>query len=120
MTTKVHRSAAPRKYRPAPGELQQPEETGGTGSGWDDVGRIWTSPGGTASRPAWTNPSWGLSSATVAKGLDPETRWEATTTGGRGTGRQNRPVRGWDSSQPDMGRGFSGLQLRFPARAQPA
>src|SRR5215471_6718990 len=78
--------------------LQQPEETGGTGSGWDDVGRIWTSPGGTASRPAWTNPSWGLSSATVAKGLDPETRWEATTTGGRGTGRQNRPVRGWDSS----------------------
>src|SRR5215813_2536023 len=44
----VHGSAAPRKHRPAPNELLQPEETGGARGGWDDVGRVWTRPGGTA------------------------------------------------------------------------
>src|SRR6266481_6240134 len=43
----VHGTAAPRKHRPAPGELLQPEEKGSAGSGWGDVGRIWKRPGGT-------------------------------------------------------------------------
>src|SRR5947207_13929371 len=43
-----HGTAAPRKHRPAPGELLQPEEKGGAGSGRDDVGRICKRPGGTA------------------------------------------------------------------------
>ena len=72
------------------------------------------------SRPARANPSWGVSSATVAKSLDPESRWKATTIGNRGAGRQNRPARGGDGSQPDLGRGLSGLFVRIPARAQPA
>src|SRR5215472_294432 len=66
----VHGSAAPRKHRPTPNELSQPEETGGARGGWDDVGRVWTRPGGTAIRPAWTNPSRSISSAAVAKSLD--------------------------------------------------
>src|SRR5437773_2939882 len=33
-----HGTAAPRKHRPAAGELLQPEEKGGAGSGRDDVG----------------------------------------------------------------------------------
>src|SRR5215813_10143677 len=66
----VHGSAAPRKHRPAPNELLQPEETGGARGGCDDVGRAGTRPGGTAIRPAWTNPSRSISSAAVAKSLD--------------------------------------------------
>ena len=58
--------------------------------------RIWRRPGGTISRPARANPSWGLSSETVTESLDPESRWKATTIGDRGAGRQNRPARGGD------------------------
>ena len=58
--------------------------------------------------------------ATVAKSLDPEGRWKATTIGYRGPGGQNRPVRDRVGPQPNLGRGLSRLQLRIPARAQPA
>src|SRR5215472_6290413 len=84
--TEVHRSAAPCKHRPTAEKLLQPKETGGAGSGRDDMGRVWTRPGGAACRPARTNPSWSLSSATIAKSLDTESRWAAAPTGGRGTG----------------------------------
>src|ERR1700747_2105051 len=84
---KVHGTAAPRKHRPAPGELLQPEEKGGAGSGWGDVERIWDGPGGAAGRAPRPYPSRSLSSAAVAKSLDPERRWAETTIGSRGTGR---------------------------------
>jgi hypothetical protein len=74
----------------------------------------------TGHRAGRANPSRSISSATIAKGLDTDSRWEATTIGNRGTGRQNRPVRGGESSQPDLGRGLSGLQLWIPARARTA
>ena len=96
------------------------KRAGCAGSGRSDVGRIWTRPGGTACRPARTNPSRSVSSATVTKSLDPESRWKATTIGDRGAGRQSRPARGGDGSQPDLGRGLSGLFVRIPAGAQPA
>ena len=38
----------------------------GAGSGWDDVERVWTRPGGAIERPPWANPSRGVSSASVA------------------------------------------------------
>ena len=55
-------------------------------------------------RPARTNPSRGLSSATVAKSLDTETRWKATTIGNRGAGRQNRPARGGERFSTKSGK----------------
>src|ERR1039458_9916033 len=45
---------------------------------------------------------------------------EGTTIGNRGAGVQDRPVRGGKGSQPDLGRGLSGLQLRIPAWARTA
>src|SRR5712691_1314592 len=71
-------------------------------------------------RPAWANPWWGLSSATVEANLDPERRWAATAIGNGGAGRQSGPARGRDGTQPDLGRGLSGFLVRVPAGAQPA
>src|SRR5215472_12465367 len=95
----VHRPAAPCDSGPAAGELPQPEKAGGARSGRGEMGRVWTRSGGPARRPGRTNPSWGLSSATVAKSLDSETRRKATTAGDRGAGRQDRPARGGNRSQ---------------------
>ena len=47
--------------------LKKQAAPGVDGVTWEEYGR----PGGTARRPTWTNPSWRLSSATVAKSLDP-------------------------------------------------
>ena len=68
-------------------------------------------------RPPRAYPSWGLSRATVAESLDRQRRWAETAIGDRGTGRQNRPECGGAGSQPDRGRGLSGLFLRVPAGA---
>src|ERR1019366_2280418 len=76
--------------------------------------RIWRRLGGAVDEPSRPHPSRGLSSAAVAKSLDTETGRKATTVGGRGAGRQNRPARGGKGPQPDMGGGLSGLQLRIP------
>ena len=64
--------------------LKRRAAAGVDGVTWQEYGE---GTGGTASRPAWTNPSWGLSGETVAKSLDPESRWTATTIGDRGAGR---------------------------------
>src|SRR5208283_5085826 len=114
----VHRPAAPCNGRTAAGELLRSEKAGSARSGWRDVGRIWRRLNRSAYRSAWPNSSWGLSSAAVAKSLDTETRRKATTVGSRGAGRQGRPARGGKGSQPDMGRGLSGLQLRVPPGAR--
>ena len=97
--------------------LKKKAAPGVDGVTWQEYGE---GPGGAIERPAWTNPSRGLSSATVAENLDTERRWPATTIGNRGAGRQNRPARGRKGPQPDMGRGFSGILVRIPAGAQPA
>jgi hypothetical protein len=68
-------------------------------------------------RPPRAYPSWGLSRATVAESLDRQRRWAETAIGDRGTGRQNRPECGGAGSQPDRGRGLSGLFVRVPAGA---
>ena len=57
---------------------------------------------------------------TVTKSLDTESRWKATAIGNRGAGRQSRPARGGEGSQPDLGRGLSGFFVWVPAGAQPA
>src|SRR6516225_8185764 len=84
------------------------------------MARIWTRPRGATARPPRANPSRGISSATLTKSLDPEKRWEATTIGNRGAGRQSGPARGRDGSQPDLGGGLSGLFVWVSAGAEPA
>ncbi len=84
--TTVHCTAAPCERRTAPGQLHQPKETGCTGSGRGDMGRIWTRAGGATYRSSWPSPSRGLSSAAIQASLYPENRWAATTIGDRGVG----------------------------------
>src|ERR1035441_2561960 len=97
--------------------LKKRAAPGVDGVTWEEYGQ---DPGGATARPAWANPSRGLSSETITESLDPERRWKATTIGNRGTGRQSRTVRGRDGPQPDLGRGLSGFFVWIPARAEPA
>src|SRR6516164_10930351 len=84
------------------------------------MARVWTRAGGATTRPARTDPSRGVPSATITKSLDPESRWKATTIGNRGAGGQDHPAGGGDGSQPDLGGGLSWFFVWFSAEAQPA
>ena len=97
--------------------LKKRAAPGVDGVTWEEYGRDLEA---RLERPARANPSRGVSSATITKSLDPESRWKATTIGNRGAGGQSRPARGRDGSQPDLGRGLPGLFVWIPARAQPA
>jgi len=55
----------------------------------------------------------GISSATVEASLDPEIRWEETTIGDRGAGRQSSAARGREGAQPDLGEDFLGFSYGF-------